>query len=68
MFKFICFYDFIWLSVIKKLLKQLEKNEDILANNGFTNFAIAEHTQSNQFVPWQMFDKNKYTLIEKKII
>ena len=58
--------DFIWLSVIKNLLKQLEKNEDILASCEFTNFAISGHTENNQFVPWQMFDKSRYTLVKKR--
>ena len=58
--------DFIWLSVIRNLLKQLEKNEVFLANYGFTNFAISGHTEGKDFVPWQMFDKNRYTLVKKK--
>lgn len=58
--------DFIWLSVIRNLLKQLEKNEDILASYGFTNFAISGHTEGNQFAPWQMFDKSRYTLVKKR--
>ncbi len=58
--------DFIWLSVIKNLLKQLEKNEDILARYGFTSFAISGHTEGNQFAPWQMFDKSRYTLVKKR--
>ncbi len=57
--------DFIWLSLIKSLLKKLEKNEDILANYGFTNFAISGHTEGNQFAPWQMFDKSRYTSAKK---
>lgn len=36
--------SYIWLSVIKNLLKQLEKNEDNLMAFGFTNFAISGHT------------------------
>lgn len=58
--------DFIWLSVIKNLLKQLEKNEDILASYGFTNFAISGHTEGKEFAPWQMFDKSRYTLVKKR--
>lgn len=58
--------DFIWLSVIKNLLKQLEKNEDILKEYGFTNFAISGHTEGKNFAPWQMFDKSRYTLVNKK--
>lgn len=58
--------DFIWQSVIKNLIKQLEKNEDILDSYGFTNFAIAGHTEGKKFAPWQMFDKSRYTLVRKK--
>lgn len=52
--------DFIWLSVIKNLLKELEKKEDILANCGYTNFVISGHTEGKEFAPWQMFDKNRF--------
>ena len=58
--------DFIWLSVIKNLLKQLEKNEDILTSYGFTNFAISGHTEGSEFALWQMFDKSRYTLVKKR--
>ncbi len=58
--------DFIWLSVIRNLIKQLEKNEEFLASYGFTNFAISGHTEGNNFTPWQMFDKSRYTLIKKR--
>ncbi len=58
--------DFIWLSVIRNLLKQLEKKEDLLASFGFTNFAISGHTEGREFAPWQMFDKSRYTLLKKK--
>jgi len=57
--------NFIWMSVIKNLLKQLEKNEDLLECYGFTNFAISGHTEGNSFAPWQMFDKSRYTLVKK---
>lgn len=58
--------DFIWLSVIKNLLKKLEKNEEILEKYNFTNFAISGHTSGNNFEPWQMFDQSRYTLVKKK--
>lgn len=58
--------DFVWQSVIKSLIKQLEKNEEFLENYGFTNFAISGHTEGNNFAPWQMFDKSRYTLVRKK--
>ncbi len=51
--------DFIWASVVKNLLKQLEKNEEILAVHGFTNFVISGHTEGHRFAPWQMFDKSR---------
>ncbi|MCM1052878.1 MAG: hypothetical protein NC483_02745 [Ruminococcus sp.] len=56
--------DFIWLSVIRNLLKELEKSEDILVNLGFTNFAISGHTEGKDFMPWQMFDKSRYTSLK----
>lgn len=52
--------DFIWISVIKNLLKELEKNEDILRSQGFINFAISGHTEGKSFAPWGMFDKSRY--------
>ena len=58
--------EFIWLSVIRNFIKQLEKNEEFLASYGFTNFAISGHTEGNNFTPWQMFDKSRYTLIKKR--
>lgn len=57
--------DSVWLSVIRNLLKQLEKNADILASYGFTNFAISGHTEGAEFFPWQMYDKDRYALIRK---
>ncbi len=58
--------DFIWLSVIKKIIKRLEDNEEILMNYGLTNFAISGHTEGKEFAPWQMFDKTRYTLAKRK--
>ena len=52
---------FIWQSVIRNLLKQLEKNEDILISHGFKDFAISGNVEGKQFAPWQMFDKGRYT-------
>lgn len=52
--------EFIWLDVIRNLLKQLEKNEDLLASYGFTNFVISGHTEGSKFAPWQMYDKSRY--------
>lgn len=52
--------DFIWLDVIRNILKKLEKNEEILENSGFDSFAISGHTEGRKFTPWQMFDKSRY--------
>lgn len=57
--------DVVWLSVIRKLLKKLEKNEDILASFGFNNFAVSGHTEGKCFAPWAMFDKSRYTLVKR---
>jgi len=57
--------DFIWLNVIKGILKKLEKREEILLNSDFTNFAISGHTEGKEFCPWQMFDKNRFVLAKK---
>lgn len=56
--------NFIWLDIIKNLLKKLEENEDILASNGIINFAISGHTEGTRFAPWGMFDKSRYTSVE----
>ena len=58
--------DVIWLSVIKELLKKLEKQEEILINSDMFNFAIHGHTEGEYFRPWQMFDKNRYQLTKKR--
>lgn len=56
--------DIIWLSVIKNIIKVLEKKEDELANAHLTNFAISGHTENNSFAPWQLFDTGRY-LVKK---
>lgn len=53
--------DFIWLDIIKELLKKLEKMEEELLQYGFTDFAISGHTEGEKFLPWQLFDKSRYT-------
>lgn len=58
--------DYIWLNIIKNLLKKLEKKEDILRKNNFEHFAISGHTEESEFKPWQMFDKSRYTKSRKK--
>lgn len=58
--------NFIWQDIIINVLKELEKKEDFLKTYNFTTFAISGHTEGKHFAPWAMFDKNRYTLVEKK--
>lgn len=58
--------DFVWKSVIKGIVKKVEKNEDLLVENGFSNFAISGHTEGKEFCPWQMFDKSRYLSMIKR--
>ena len=51
--------DFIWLDIIKNILKQLEKEEDILEHDGFLEFNLSGHTEGNRFRPWQMVDDKR---------
>lgn len=53
--------DQVWLSVIKGILKRLEEREEFLQKGDFTHFAISGHTEGEEFTPWQMFDKSRYT-------
>lgn len=57
--------DFIWLDVIKNIIKKLEKLEDELRNSGLVEFAISGHTEGKKYCPWQMFDKSRYILTKK---
>lgn len=58
---------FIWLDVIRKLIKKLEKMEEELYSYGFSEFAISGHTEGKNFCPWQLFDESRYTLAKKKL-
>ena len=51
--------DFIWLDVIKNIIKQLEKNEDYLRSEGFLEFNLSGHTEGKKFRPWQMADDQR---------
>lgn len=64
--KYIEIPDFIWLDVIKNLIKKLESMEEELVSAGLNEFAISGHTEGRNFSPWQIFDKNRYTLTRKK--
>lgn len=51
--------DFIWLDIIKNIIKQLEKEEDYLKSDGFFEFNLSGHTEGKRFRPWQMADSER---------
>ena len=51
--------DFIWLDIIKNIIKQLEKEEDYLRRDGFFEFNLSGHTEGKRFRPWQMADDKR---------
>lgn len=55
--------DYVWLSVIRNVIKELDKeeNEVFLRSSKMTNFAFSGHTEGGEYLPWQMFDKSRYT-------
>lgn len=50
---------FIWLDIIVNIIKQLEKEEEYLKNDGFLEFNLSGHTEGNRFRPWQMVDDKR---------
>ena len=51
--------EFIWLDIIKNIIKQLEKEEDFLRANKFLEFNLSGHTEGKRFRPWQMVDDKR---------
>ena len=51
--------DFIWLDIIKNIIKPLEKEEDFLRSSGFLEFNLSGHTEGKRFRPWQMVDDKR---------
>lgn len=50
---------FIWLDIIVNIIKQLEKEEEFLRNDGFLEFNLSGHTEGERFRPWQMADDTR---------
>ncbi len=46
--------EFIWLDIIKNIIKVLEKEEDLLRSCHFNEFNLSGHTERKRFRPWQM--------------
>lgn len=53
--------DFIWLDVIKNIISKVENMEEELRCANLNEIAISGHTEGKRFLPWQMFDKSRYT-------
>lgn len=51
--------EFIWLDIIKNIIKQLEKEEEFLKHDGFLEFNLSGHTEGKRFRPWQMADDQR---------
>lgn len=51
--------SFIWLDVIRNIIKPLEKAEELLRSCNFLEFNISGHTEEDRFRPWQMVDDKR---------
>ena len=51
--------DYIWIDIIKNILKVLDKEEEILKGYGFLEFNLSGHTEGKRFRPWQMVNDKR---------
>ena len=51
--------DFVWLDIIKNIIKVLIKEEDYLRSSHFEEFNLSGHTEGRRFRPWQMASSNR---------
>ncbi len=51
--------DFIWLDIIKNIIKVVYKEEDFIRESGFLEFNLSGHTEGKRFRPWQMADDQR---------
>ena len=51
--------DFIWLDIIKNIIKVLSKEEEYLKSSNFNEFNLSGHTEGKRFRPWQMANSNR---------
>lgn len=51
--------NFIWLDIIRNIIKPLEKEEELLRSCGFIEFNLSGHTEEKRFRPWQMADDKR---------
>lgn len=52
--------DFIWDNLIRTILVNLEKKEEILEKSGFKHFAIGGNTENKECFLWQMYNKERF--------
>lgn len=52
--------DDIWDNLIKTVISQIEKKEDLLLTYGYKNFSINGNTEGNECYLWQMYNKDRY--------
>lgn len=53
--------NFIWQDVIQNIIRKLPSMEEELVSAGLKEFAISGHTEGKKFLPWQIFDKSRYS-------
>ena len=51
--------DFIWLDIIKNIIKVIVKEEDFLKLCNYTEFNLSGHTEEKRFRPWQMVNDKR---------
>ena len=51
--------DFIWLDIIKNVIKALAKEEDFLRLCNYTEFNLSGHTEEKRFRPWQIVNDKR---------
>ena len=51
--------NFIWLDIIKNIIKVLVKEEEYLRINNYEEFNLSGHTEEKRFRPWQMVNSNR---------
>ena len=51
--------EFIWLDIIKNIIKVVAKEEDYLRLCNYTEFNLSGHTEEDRFRPWQMVNDRR---------
>lgn len=51
--------DFIWLDIIRNIIKELIEEEDFLRESNYLEFNLSGHTDGERFRPWQMVNDKR---------